>query len=83
MTHSINNYYSEIRSDIAKEFGLESAGYAPTTYTLPIRIAQRIANKYPSDFSQGRFHSTLNPKAVIIAKRYIAITSLLKKVGTN
>ena len=83
MTHSLNNYYSEIRSDIAKDFGLESAGYAPTTYALPIRIAQRIANKYPSDFSQGRFHSTLNPKAVIIAQRYIAITSLLKKVGTN
>jgi len=83
MTHSINNYYSEIRSDIAKEFGLESAGYAPTTYALPIRIAQRIANKYPSDYSQGRFYSTPNPKAVLIAKRYIAITSLLKKVGTN
>jgi hypothetical protein len=45
MTHSINNYYSEIRSDIAKEFGLESAGYAPTSNPLPIRIAQRIANK--------------------------------------
>jgi hypothetical protein len=78
MTH-----YNEIRKDIAIEFGLESAGYAPTTYALPIRIAQRIANKYPSDFSQGRFNSTLNPKAVIIAQRYVAITSLLKKVGTN
>ena len=80
---SLNNYYSEIRSDIAKEFGLEAGGYAPTTNALPIRIAQRIANKYPSDFSQGRFNSTLNPKAVIIAQRYVAITSLLKKVGTN
>ena len=81
--NSLNNYYSEIRSDIAKEFGLESAGYAPSNNPLPIRIAQRIANKYPSDFSQGRFNSTLNPKAVIIAQRYVAITSLLKKVGTN
>jgi hypothetical protein len=80
---SLNNYYSEIRSDIAKEFGLESGGYAPRSNALPIRIAQRIANKYPSDFSQGRFNSTLNPKAVIIAQRYVAITSLLKKVGTN
>jgi hypothetical protein len=79
----MNNYYSEIRSDIAKEFGLESAGYAPTSNLIPTRVAQRIANKYPSDFSKGRFNSTLNPKAVLIAKRYVAITSLLKKVGTN
>ena len=78
MTH-----YNQIRKDIAIEFGLEAGGYAPTTQALPIRIAQRIANKYPSDFSQGRFNSTLNPKAVLIAQRYVAITSLLKKVGTN
>ena len=79
----MTNYYNEIRNDIAKEFGLESAGYAPTSNLIPTRIAQRIANKYPSDYSKGRFNSTLNPKAVIIAKRYVAITSLLKKVGTN
>lgn len=76
MTH-----YNEIRKDIAIEFGLESAGYAPSTNALPIRIAQRIANKYPSDFSQGRFNSTLNPKAVVIAQRYVAIMSVLKKGG--
>ena len=78
---SLNNYYSEIRNDIAKEFGLESAGYAPTSNLMPIRIAQRIAEKYPSDYSNGRFNSTLNPKAVAIAKRYVAIVSLLKKGG--
>jgi hypothetical protein len=78
---SLNNYYSEIRSDIAKEFGLEAGGYAPTNNPLPIRIAQRIANKYPSDYSQGRFNSTPNPKAVLIAKRYVAIMSVLKKGG--
>jgi hypothetical protein len=76
MTH-----YNEIRSDIAKEFGLEAGGYAPTTNALPIRIAQRIANKYPSDYSQGRFYSTPNPKAVLIAQRYVAIMSVLKKGG--
>jgi len=80
---TLNNYYNEIRSDIAKEFGLESAGYAPSSDLIPARIAQRIANKYPSDYSKGRFYSTLNPKAVIIAQRYVAITSLLKKVGSN
>jgi hypothetical protein len=68
MTH-----YNEIRKDIAIEFGLEAGGYAPAPKRMPVRIAQRIANKYPSDFSQGRFASTLNPKAVIIAKRYHAI----------
>ena len=78
-----NNYYNEIRNDIAKDFGLESAGYAPSQIAIPARIAQRIANKYPSDFSKGRFNSTLNPKAVIIAKRYVAIMSVLKKVENN
>jgi hypothetical protein len=82
MTHSIDNYYSEIRSDIAKEFGLESAGYAPNSnYVIPIRIAQRIAEKYPTDYSKGRFNATLNPQAVAIAKRYVAIMSVLKKGG--
>jgi hypothetical protein len=75
---SLNNYYSEIRSDIAKDFGLSSAGYAPTTKRIPVRIAQRIANKYPSDFSQGRFNSTLNPKAVEIAKRYMSLVMGVK-----
>ena len=79
----MTNYYNEIRNDIAKEFGLESAGYAPTSNLIPARIAQRIANKYPSDYSKGRFNSTLNPKAVIIAQRYVAIMSVLKKVETN
>ena len=69
----INNYYNEIRSDIAKDFGLEAGGYAPQPKMIPARIAQRIANKYPSDFSKGRFNATLNPKAVEIAKRYHAL----------
>jgi hypothetical protein len=71
---TLDNYYSEIRSDIAKEFGLEAGGFAPRPkYELPIRVAQRIAEKYPSDFSQGRFNSTLNPMAVRIAKRYVSL----------
>jgi hypothetical protein len=69
---TLNNYYNEIRSDIAKEFGLASAGYAPQCKRMPVRIAQRITNAYPSDFSQGRFNSTLNPQAVRIAKRYMS-----------
>jgi len=69
---SLNNYYSEIRSDIAKDFGLSSAGYAPTSKSMPVRIAQRITNAYPRDFSLGRFNSTLNPQAVRIAKRYMS-----------
>jgi hypothetical protein len=71
---TLTNYYSEIRSDIAKEFGLEAGGFAPRPkYELPIRVAQRISEKYPSDFSQGRFNSTLNPMAVRIAKRYVSL----------
>lgn len=81
--NSLNKYSDSIRRDIALEFGLEAGGYSPRpTNLIPTRIAQRIANKYPSDYSQGRFNSTLNPKAVIIAQRYVAIMSVLKK-GAN
>ena len=67
-----NEYYNEIRSDIAKEFGLEAAGYAPRPTMLPIRIAQRINNKYPATGS-SRFDMVLDPKAVLIAKRYMSL----------
>lgn len=81
---NIENYYSEIRSDIAKEFGLEAGGFAPRPKQyLTIREAQRLANKYPSDFSQGRFNSTLNPKAVLIIKRLKAIRIANDWKGAN
>jgi len=76
--NSLNKYNESIRKDIALEFGLEAGGYAPLPTMIPVRIAQRIANKYPSDFSQGRFNSTLNPKAVVIAKRYMSLVMGVK-----
>lgn len=75
----INNYNNEIRKDIALEFGLEAGGYAPNaTPMLPIAVAARIASKYPSDMSNGRFNSTLNPMAVRIAKRYMSLVMGVK-----
>jgi hypothetical protein len=74
----INEYNNEIRRDIALEFGLEAGGYSPRPAMLPIRVAQRIASKYPSDMSKGRYHSTLNPKAVTIAKRYMSLVMGVK-----
>jgi hypothetical protein len=74
---SLNNYYNEIRSDIAKEFGLEAAGYAPAPKMIPIRIAQRINAKYPASGSD-RYSMTLNPKAVLIAKRYMSLVMGVK-----
>jgi len=69
---TLNNYYNEIRSDIAKEFGLEAGGYAPLPkYELPIRIAQRINDKYPPTH-EGR-KVILNPMGVRIAKRYVSL----------
>jgi hypothetical protein len=68
--NSLNNYYSEIRNDIAKEFGLESAGYSPRTYALTIRQCQILNNKYGYE------------KASVIVKRYRSMF-LTKKVGTN
>ena len=66
----MNNCYSEIRNDIAKDFGLESAGYAPRNYALTIRQCQILNNKYGYE------------KASMIVKRYRSMF-LNKKVGTN
>jgi hypothetical protein len=73
---TLNNYYNEIRSDIAKDFGLESAGYAPAPKMIPIRIAQRINDKYPPTY-EGR-KVILNPMGVRIAKRYLALVMGVK-----
>lgn len=54
----MENYYNEIRNDIAKDFGLEAAGYAPRNYALTIRQCQILNNKYGHE------------KAMIIVKRY-------------
>jgi hypothetical protein len=63
---TLNNYYNEIRNDIAKDFGLEAAGYAPAPkYALTLRQCQILLNKYGME------------KASIIAKRYAS----LAKVG--
>jgi hypothetical protein len=68
---TLNNYYNEIRNDIAKDFGLEAAGYAPAPKMIPIRIAQRINDKYPPTY-EGR-KVILNPMGVRIAKRYLSL----------
>jgi len=74
---TLNEYYNEIRSDIAKEFGLEAGGYAPRPKLIPITIAQRINAKYPAT-GDSRYNMTLNPKAVIIAKRYMSLVMGVK-----
>lgn len=66
---SLNEYYSEVRSDIAKDFGLSSAGYAPRNYALTIRQCQILNNKYGFE------------KAQVIVKRYVALKKVSQKVG--
>jgi hypothetical protein len=78
--NSLNEYNESIRKDIALEFGLEAGGYAPRPrYELPIRIAQRINDKYPATWEKGALRPTPHPMAIRIAKRYVS----LMKVGTN
>jgi hypothetical protein len=68
-----NEYYEEIRKDIAKDFGLEAGGYMPRPkYYITVREAQRLNNKYPATGST-RFDIVPNPKAVVIIKRLKAI----------
>jgi hypothetical protein len=62
------NYTNEIRKDIALEFGLEAAGYAPRTYALTIRQCQILNNRYGFE------------KATLITKRYMKLFGN-KKVG--
>jgi hypothetical protein len=62
------NYTNEIRKDIALEFGLEAAGYAPRTYALTIRQCQILNNRYGAEKSQA------------IVKRYMKLFGN-KKVG--
>ena len=62
------NYTNEIRKDIAIEFGLESAGYAPAPkYALTIRQCQILLNKYGVEKGTAR------------VKRYMSITKELNK----
>ena len=64
---TLNNYYNEIRNDIAKDFGLEAAGYAPApTYALTLRQCQILLNKYGME------------KASVIVKRYAALSKVAK-----
>jgi hypothetical protein len=73
---TLNNYYNEIRSDIAKEYGLEAGGFAPQPKMIPIRIAQRINDKYPPTY-EGR-KVILHPMAKRIAKRYTSLVMGVK-----
>jgi hypothetical protein len=80
--NSLNEYYAEVRSDIAKDFGIEVA-YAPRTKQyMTVRQYQILNNKYPAIWEEGAYRPTANPKAVVIAKRYNRIMSVLKK-GAN
>jgi hypothetical protein len=67
-----NEYYEEIRKDIAKDFGLVAGGYAPRPkYYITIREAQRLTNKYDM------------AKAQIIVKRLKAIRIANNWKGSN
>jgi hypothetical protein len=81
---NIENYYTEVRSDIAKDFGLESAGYAPApTYYITPREAQRLMTRYPSTWEEGSMRPTLNPQAVRIIKKLKAIRIANNWKGSN
>ena len=71
---NINDYYENVRLEIAKEFGLEAGGFAPAPkYELPVSVAMRINAKYPATWENGSRKPTLNPMAVKIAQRYISL----------
>jgi len=74
---TLNNYYNEIRSDIAKEFGLEAGGYAPQPkFALSIVQAQRLNAKYPN---ADEYSLSPSDKAYAIAKRYASLKKAWSK----
>lgn len=76
-----DEYENDIRKDIAKEFGLEAGGYAPRPkFALTPRQAQRLVNRYPSSGEKDTYGRPIpNPKAMIIANRYLALKRLAYK----
>ena len=72
-----NNYYNEIRSDIAKDFGLDAGGYAPIPApALSISQSLYLINKYPKS---DPLELGVSDKAMLIGKRY----ATLKKAWSN
>lgn len=70
----MNTIYNEIKD----EFGVEATSAYYKAQLLPITIAQRITAKYPSTWVEGERRPTLNPKAVLIAKRYMSLVMGVK-----
>lgn len=70
------NYYNEIRSDIAKEFGLEAAGYAPSRPALSMAQAIRLNAKYPN---ADELSTQPSDKAFAIASRYASLKKAWSK----
>ena len=62
-----NEYYENVRKEIAKDFGLESGGYGAPRPSLAIAQAIYLNMKYPSADPLDMHPSE---KATLIAKRY-------------
>ena len=63
----INEYYENVRKEIAIEFGLEAGGYAPVSRrVISLAQCQYLYNKYAFD------------KALLIAKRYNKLAEVCK-----
>ena len=60
-----------IIKEIVADFG--PAVVSRKNVGLPIQIAQRLNHKYPSEWIEGERRPTPNPKAVLIARRYLSL----------
>jgi hypothetical protein len=76
---TLNNYYEEIRTDIAKEFGLEAGGYYHSLQTSPVlsfNQAMLLNAKYPNP---DEYSLSPSDKAMLIAKRYASLKKVWSK----
>jgi len=70
-----NEYYENVRREIALDYGLEAGGYAPVPApALSTKQALYLMHKYPNtDVFAGA-----SDKAMAIAKRYGSLVRVMK-----
>ena len=75
----MTNYSNEITNELVSEYGKGILSSSHKSPLIPVRIAQRISNRYPAIQDSTAFRGYVsNPKGVVIAKRYMSLVMGVK-----
>ena len=78
--NTYTEYNHSIQLDIAKDFGLEAGGFAPSRPALSFKQAMLLNAKYPNS---DEFSLSPSDKAFTIAKRYASLKAMWAKSQTR